>query len=275
MPRKKQITFWACDFETTVWGEKVEQEKGKKQDSTEVWSAADVALYDNTETVTITHSIRDFLNRFLTMKGNNILYFHNLAFDGSFIIDFLLKEGWRWVHCKDKEMKSKEFQTCISDMGSWYWVKLKWNKTFLEIRNSLKLMPSSLKNIGKSFDTKHQKLDMNYEGERYAYCEITESEKKSEAVVWIVQFRYLKEDVMPMFRSIHYGLIITATAISTAVSAATKLLSWHPFFILVLSAVLYFGIYLLVLTIGKEPLVIELEDKFLGRFIKKWKKQND
>ena len=105
MPRKKQITFWACDFETTVWGEKVEQEKGKKQDSTEVWSAADVALYDNTETVTITHSIRDFLNRFLTMKGNNILYFHNLAFDGSFIIDFLLKEGWEWVHCKDKEMR--------------------------------------------------------------------------------------------------------------------------------------------------------------------------
>ena len=97
----------------------------------------------------------------------------------------------------------------------------------------------------------------------------------AEAVVWIVQFRYLKEDVMPMFRSIHYGLIITATAISTAVAATTKLLSWHPFFILVLSAVLYFGIYLLVLTIGKEPLVIELEDKFLGRFIKKWKKQND
>ena len=31
MPRKKNITFWACDFETTVWGEKVEQEKHKKQ----------------------------------------------------------------------------------------------------------------------------------------------------------------------------------------------------------------------------------------------------
>ena len=89
MSRKKKVTFWACDFETTVWGEKVEQEKRKKQDSTEVWSGADVALYDDTETVTITHSIRDFLNRFLTMNGNNILYFHNLAFDGSFIVDFL------------------------------------------------------------------------------------------------------------------------------------------------------------------------------------------
>ena len=32
MPRKKSITFWACDFETTVWGEKVEQEKGKKHE---------------------------------------------------------------------------------------------------------------------------------------------------------------------------------------------------------------------------------------------------
>ena len=30
MPRKKNITFWACDFETSVWGKKVENEKGKK-----------------------------------------------------------------------------------------------------------------------------------------------------------------------------------------------------------------------------------------------------
>ena len=114
MPRQKKVTFWACDFESTVWGEKVEQEKGKKQDSTEVWAGAYVALYDENENVIITHSIRDFLNRFLIMKGNNIFYFHNLAFEGSFIIDFLLKEGWKWVHCKDKEMNSKEFQTCIS-----------------------------------------------------------------------------------------------------------------------------------------------------------------
>lgn len=210
MPRKKNITFWACDFETTVWGEKVEQEKHKKQDSTEVWAGADVALYDESETVTITHSIRDFLNRFLTMKGNNILYFHNLAFDGSFIVDFLLREGWKWVHCKDKEMRSKEFQTCISDMGSWYWIKLKWNKTFLEIRNSLKLMPSSLKNIGKSFGTKHQKLDMEYEGERYAYCDISENEKKYIENDVLV----LKEALEMMFNEKHDKLTIGSCCLS-------------------------------------------------------------
>lgn len=175
---QKAYTYWACDFESTVWGEDLEREKGKKQDYTEVWSGADVALYDSTESVTITHSISDFLNRFLRMKGNNILYFHNLSFDGSFIIDYLLRNGWMWVHCKDKDMTNMQFQTCISDMGSWYWLKLKRGKTLLEIRNSLKLMPSSLKKIGESFRTKHQKLEMNYTGERYAGCVITEDEKK-------------------------------------------------------------------------------------------------
>lgn len=210
MPRKKQITYWACDFETTVWGEEIEAEKRKKQDCTEVWSGADVALYDETETVTITHSIRDFLNRFLTMQGNNVLYFHNLAFDGSFIVDYLLRQGWEWVHCKDKEMLSKQFQTCISDMGSWYWIKIKYKKNILEIRNSLKLMPASLKNIGKSFGTKHKKLDMEYTGERYAYCNITDNEEqyiKNDVLV-------LKEALEMMFDEGHNKLTIGSCCLS-------------------------------------------------------------
>lgn len=93
MSRRKQVTYWACDFESTAWGHKLEEEKGRLQDNTEVWGAADVALYDDTETVTITHSVRDFIYRFLRMDGHNVLYFHNLSFDGSFIVDFLLNEG--------------------------------------------------------------------------------------------------------------------------------------------------------------------------------------
>lgn len=208
--KKKNVTYWACDFETTVWGEELENQLRKKQDCTEVWSAADVALYDNSETVTITHSIRDFLNRFLTMGGNNILYFHNLSFDGSFIVDFLLKENWKWVHCKDKEMRSKTFQTCISDLGSWYWIKLKWNKNFIEIRNSLKLMPSSLNNIAKSFKTKHKKLEMVYTGMRYAYCNITEEEKKYIENDVLV----LKEALEMMFDEGHQKLTIGSCCLS-------------------------------------------------------------
>lgn len=218
MARQKTITYWACDFETTVWGEKLEQELGRKQDHTEVWAAADVKLYDDTETVTINHSIRDFMDRFLSMKGHNILYFHNLSFDGSFIIDFLLREGYKFYIGKDKYMSSRTFQTSISRMGSWYWIKVKLNKTIIEIRNSLKLMPSSLKAIGKSFQTKHQKLDMEYEGYRHAYCEITKEEEqyiKNDVLV-------LKEALEKMFDEGHDSLTIGSCCLKEFKSFYTK-----------------------------------------------------
>lgn len=179
MSRKKSnVFFWACDFETTVWGDAIERQKGVKQDHTEVWSAASVKLYDNTETVIVDHSIRDFLARFLNSVSNDILYFHNLSFDGSFIVDFLLREGYKFTNERDKDMPNKTFRASISQMGAWYFIKIKKGHKLLEIRNSLKLIPSSLKRIAQSFKTKHQKLDMVYEGDRHAYCEITEEELK-------------------------------------------------------------------------------------------------
>lgn len=179
MSRKKSnVFFWACDFETTVWGDAIERQKGVKQDHTEVWSAASVKLYDNTETVIVDHSIRDFLARFLNSVSNDILYFHNLSFDGSFIVDFLLREGYKFTNERDKDMPNKTFRASISQMGAWYFIKIKKGHKLLEIRNSLKLIPSSLKRIAQSFKTKHQKLDMVYEGDRHAYCEITAEELK-------------------------------------------------------------------------------------------------
>jgi len=186
MSRKKSnVNFWACDFETTVWGEELEKIRGKKQDYTEVWSAASVKLYDETESVIIDRSIRDFLGRFLNSPDNDILYFHNLAFDGSFIVDFLLREGYSFTNERDKDMPNKTFRASISQMGAWYFIKIRKGHKILEIRNSLKLIPSSLKRIGQSFKTKHQKLDMVYEGDRHSYCEITNEELK-----------YIKNDVL-------------------------------------------------------------------------------
>lgn len=216
--KKQQINYWACDFETTVWGKEVEEEKGKKQDTTEVWAAADVRLYDETETVTISHSIRDFLDRFLKMPGTNILYFHNLSFDGSFIIDFILREGYNFTNCKDKDMLSYQFKTSISSMGDWYIIKIKRGKTLLEIRNSLKLMPKALKAIGKSFKTKHQKLDMQYTGYRYAYCKITDEEKeyiKNDVLV-------LKEALEKMFDEGHDKLTIGSCCLTEFKSRYSK-----------------------------------------------------
>ena len=97
----------------------------------------------------------------------------------------------------------------------------------------------------------------------------------AEAVVLVVQYVYLKTEVGPMFKHVHYILIILATVLATVLALFTKLLPWHAFFILVLSAIVFFGIYAMVLIVGREPLMLELVDKFLGRFINKWRAKRD
>ena len=175
------------DFETTVY---------KNQTFTEVWVSALVELY--TEDVIIHHSIKETFEYLANLPGNILIYYHNLKFDGAFYLSYLLTElkyeqaflsfneegtSGRWLD--NKEMKNKTFKFMQSFMGQWYSITIKVNNKFIEIRDSLKLLPFPLKRIGKAFKTKHQKLDMEYTGFRYAGCEITDSEKE-----------YIKNDVL-------------------------------------------------------------------------------
>ena len=75
----------------------------------------------------------------------------------------------------------------ISDTGQWYKMLIKVKNHYIEFRDSLKLLPFSVEDIGISFDTLHKKLQMKYKGFRYAGCEITEKERN-----------YLKNDVLVM-----------------------------------------------------------------------------
>ena len=186
MKIKKFRTF-VGDFETTVY-------EGQKH--TEVWASALVEL--NSEDVKIFKSIDETFEYLSVMKDNVIVYYHNLKFDGSFWLSYLLvdrnfkqaynKTGERindveWQ--QEKEMKNNTFKYSISDKGQFYTIIIKVNNKFIEIRDSLKLLPFSVKKIGKSFETKHKKLDMEYTGFRYSGCEITLEEQE-----------YIKNDVL-------------------------------------------------------------------------------
>jgi len=177
MARTRQVNYYVGDFETTVY---------EGQTSTEVWASAIVPLYS--EDVTILHSIQETFDYLVNLKQNLILYYHNLKFDGTFWLDYLItglhyrqaslivNGNIQWM--KDKDMPNKSFKYMISDMGQWYTIIIRVGKYTIEIRDSLKLLPFSVRKIGKSFKTKHQKLDMDYEGYRYAGCTITDEEKK-------------------------------------------------------------------------------------------------
>lgn len=154
-----------ADFETTVY---------EGQTTTEVWSAAYAELF--TDNVRVLHSVKEFLADIFAMGTSCIIWFHNVRFDGSFIVDYLLRKGWRYNNVKNNEMGSSEFKCVISEMNKWYSITLKYKKVIIEIRDSLKLMPFSLDAVGKAFDTKHRKLDMEYKGYRYAGCPISKEE---------------------------------------------------------------------------------------------------
>ena len=204
--RIKKFRYFMCDFETTVY---------KGQENTEVWASASVELF--TEDVHIFHSIEEQFNYFLSQKCNIVAYYHNLKFDGAFWLSYLLVElGYKQAYTKlsekenyiewlpEKFMENKSFKYNISDKGMWYSIIIKVNNHFIEIRDSLKLLPFSVKRIGESFGTKHKKLDMNYTGFRYAGCVITEEERKYIANDVLV----VKEALEIMFQQGHDKLTI-------------------------------------------------------------------
>lgn len=185
--RTRKSSVYVADFETTVY---------EGQTCTEVWASACVEI--GTEDVLIFHSIDEQFEYFVDLDTNVICYFHNLGFDGSFWIDYLLKhQGFKqagkssnpqtadFIWDSIKDMPNNSFMYLISSMGQWYNIIVKVHNKIIEFRDSLKMLPFSVKRIGDSFKTKHRKLEMEYKGFRYAGCNITDEEKE-----------YIKNDVL-------------------------------------------------------------------------------
>lgn len=194
MGRKLKPTFYCADLETTV------EEDTKNQKTTEAWSAAIVKI--NTEEVHVFGRLGNLIT-WLSNKNEKyiVVYFHNIKFDGAFVIDWAFKNGFSnaFENENEKIFKSKfelddhDMTYLISSRGQWYEICLKINGVLIEFRDSLKLLPFTLRDIGKSFDTKHKKLEMEYKGHRYEDCPITKEE-----------MQYIKNDVLVLKEALEF-----------------------------------------------------------------------
>lgn len=186
----RELRKFVADFETTVY---------EHQTKTEVWAVGIAELYQ--DTVYVLHSIEEFFEFIFDLKQSISIKFHNLKFDGTFILYSLMeklkKRGFKHAYdpekgfLKIKEMPSRAFSYLISSMGQWYSITIKNGRQLIKIEDSLKLIPASIEEIGKTFGTKHRKLSMKYEGVRYPGCNITEDEEK-----------YIKNDVLVLKEAI-------------------------------------------------------------------------
>ena len=172
---------YAADFETTtdvddcrVWA----------------WAVCEVGNYDNFRYgVTI-----DELMGMCKKDKNNILYFHNLKFDGEFILYWLFHNGFKLNN--ETKLNTNEFSTLISDTGLFYSIEICFKRTKKEIvkvkiLDSLKILPFSVEKVAQAFNLPISKLSINYQEKREIGHKLTEEE-----------ISYIKNDVEIVARAI-------------------------------------------------------------------------
>lgn len=161
---------FSADFETATW----------LDNETFVWAWA-VCEIGNEENFHIGNNIEGFIE-FMKKENNSIFYFHNLKFDGEFIIWWLFNNGYEYITSKNQR-REKTFSTLISDLGMFYSITIyfevdKKKTKKVTIIDSLKILPFSVDMIGKSFGLPISKLSIDYDEVREKNHELTEEEKK-------------------------------------------------------------------------------------------------
>lgn len=95
---------------------------------------------------------------------DRIIYFHNLKFDSSYILSYLLTHGYSWSN--NRALKKHEFSTLISNMGQFYSVTVCFGETTTTFYDSLKLIRLSVEQIAKAYGLEMRKLEIDYDKPR-------------------------------------------------------------------------------------------------------------
>ena len=114
------------------------------------------------------NNINDFMDELANLSIDQTIniWFHNLKFDGEFIINYLMRNGYEWTTARIP--LAKQFTTLIGDMGQWYSIQIKFadNAHLVRIYDSLKLINFSVDEIAKSFHLPIRKLKIDYNAHR-------------------------------------------------------------------------------------------------------------
>lgn len=145
--------WFVADFETT--GLNYYKEHG----CTKVWLYA--VSNSKGEIVNYGSSIDEFMD-WCKSQNNSVIYFHNLRFDGSFILSWLLNHDYP-LEDRIKVVGKKGFQTLIDEDGQFYMIKVNLaRRVQVTFQDSLKIIPLKVKEIAKSFGLPIQKEHIDY-----------------------------------------------------------------------------------------------------------------
>lgn len=192
---------FTADFETATWDPK----------ETWVWAWA-LCDIENPENVNIGNNIETFFER-IEKENNPYIYFHNLKFDGEFIIYYLLKNDFE--HVESREKRTHTFSTLISDMGLFYTIEVYFNVgkktkkvTFID---SLKIINQTVESMPKTFNIEENKLEIDYNLPRKKGHILTKQEED-----------YVKNDVVIVAKALKYLFDMGLTKITAGSNALSE-----------------------------------------------------
>lgn len=167
-----------CDFETTSGDEWLMRDGYAR-----VWAFCCCTIAEMPCITKMGNNIDDFMKWML--RGAKTIYFHNLAYDGEYIISWLFNhKEFKYVE-DTRDMKDNEFGCLISDMGLFYMIDIKLSKNkHIKIYDSLKIIPLSVKEIAKAWNLPMEKGEIDYTLYREIGYKLTDQEKE-----------YIKKDV--------------------------------------------------------------------------------
>ena len=210
----KMAKNYTADFETTT-----------DKNDLRVW-AWGVCNIDDFNDFTYDNNIESFIT-WLEKHTKSNIYFHNLRFDGEFIISWLLKNGFKY----NDQLVTKTFNCIIAGTGQFYKINIcfykkgKYTKV-VHIYDSLKKLPFPVKKIAEAFELPILKGEIDYTAERKVGHILTEEE-----------LSYLRNDVEIMARALKIQLdeglthmTIGADALSSFKNIITleKFKSYYP-----------------------------------------------
>lgn len=145
--------LYTVDFETTT-----------DPADCRVW-AYGICEIGNPDNFTYGNDINDFM-KWANEQGKATVYFHNLKFDGEFILCWLFENGFKYIGDR-RDLEKNTFTTLISDKGQFYSMEICFErkgkeKKSLTIYDSLKILPFSVEAIAKGFNLPISKLEIDY-----------------------------------------------------------------------------------------------------------------
>lgn len=183
--RTTDKTLWyTADFETT--GVNYYVDNG----CTKVWLWA--VCDSTTENVKIGNTIEEFFEYCKSNLNKSLIYFHNLKFDGSFIVNWLLDNEFKYEPKLTTSM-TKSFNTLITQDGAWYQIEINFtDKKRVTIQDSLKIIPLPIKTIAKAFSLPILKEVIDYD--KYIRNPETESYITNDVRIACKGLKFFKEN---------------------------------------------------------------------------------